>query len=393
MASQLGGGSFMQQSVGEKTKTGEPDSWKIAKDQAQKLGKLPSSFTTIIRMLVNEHTSNKGVMSPSMKYQVARLLRTPSFKSMLYYASKALHPEKVETQKSLSIGDMIAPFAPFDIASIVACYALYRKLDKTISPTNLERIQKPMSTQSQIGAQVGLAIPKIGVGIGLICGTFRLLGLAMMMEANPKGYDQYLAELKKSGALYDFDLETKIFGCSSGQIASMLISILGCGADIGEGALLGLNPRSDIKHLAKDSRNFQMKITALWIDTVLKGQKNPLQTIPGEYYPLEAAWNVLSERAPGILGGAPHWLGKGKKDTSPELTPQLFQGAVTAGKQELEIPPELAEIFSLDEICAMEEEEFDDLIDSLEPSPDPVKEAKKNIMSDQELNQMDELLA
>ena len=82
------------------------DHWSRAKKYARQVGFIPSSFVIAIRTLVSDHLKNGGELRPTTKYQIARLLRGPSFKAMLYYATKELHGGYIKDRSFVSIGDM-----------------------------------------------------------------------------------------------------------------------------------------------------------------------------------------------------------------------------------------------------------------------------------------------
>ena len=64
------------------------------------------------------------------------------------------------------------------------------------------------------------------------------------------------------------------------------------------------------------------------------------------------------------MGGSTSWLDRGKDDLTAEKTPHFFAKKVE--DPNLEIPEELKDVFSIDELTAMDENDFDALIDQID---------------------------
>ena len=91
-----------------------------------------------------------------------------------------------------------------------------------------------------------------------------------------------------------------------------------------------------------------------------------------------------------IKAGSCHWLERGKADVSPDETPQLFEEAPQ--DDEFEVPDELREVFSLDQITGMEEDAFDNLVDQMDMENEGQAPPGSVILSASELDKLDEMV-
>ncbi|MCB0320279.1 MAG: hypothetical protein KDD60_05080 [Bdellovibrionales bacterium] len=349
----------MESSVSDADVSGE--SWKKAKVVAEKLGYVPSSFSIAIRTLIQDQSNHGTVLKPITKYQVARLLKTPTFKSMIYHGSVALRSDYVNNATKLTVGSLMDLYEPYDLGAMIACFVYYRKAKGLLGPDRWELIRESISQHSQIGAQIGVAIPAIGLANGLIGGTILKVGLAGLILAEEKRYKEYERHLKSSKLPYDFAKETELFGCSSQQVGVFALSKMGFGVDIGEAFSTSLDLSRSIESL-KEPRALRMRMTRAWIDTVIAGEDKPSYRIPGEFYPTQAERDRMNAQVTRIMNGMKNWLDSDKEDISEDKTPKLFQQASTSD----EFPEEFAEVFSEAEIGKMAEEEFDQIIDHLD---------------------------
>ena len=75
---------------------------------------------------------------------------------------------------------------------MISCFVYYRKAKKIMNEDQWEHIQYDLNQDSQIGANVGIAIPSLGVACGLITGTMQRIGLSALILNNEKAYkDQH----------------------------------------------------------------------------------------------------------------------------------------------------------------------------------------------------------
>lgn len=362
-------------------------SWGKALEISKKIGIVPISFQQAMRILVQDHFKNKGQLKPSTKYQIARLLRGPNFKAMLYYVTKEVHPEYVSGNKSISIGGMIAKYNPLDLAAIIGAFIMSCKINKLVGDEAWALTSKALSHQSMIGTQVGVAIPNLGIAPGLLVSCVRPLALQMMMKESPGAYDSYTSTLKESKKLWDIKKETEIWECSSAETGAMLLTAMGFGSETSEAFMSGLTGQLPIADIANPLQQ-QFRLAVTWFECFVEGREQPKERLAAKFFPRPED----REKALKMIGiaktGAKSWIERRGKDVSPELTPQLF-AAADNGNSEFEIPDQMKDVFTLEELTSMEEEDFDTLLDQIDSGE---AESEKSAMgSAKQLQELEEL--
>ncbi|NMC64513.1 MAG: hypothetical protein GYA55_15210 [SAR324 cluster bacterium] len=347
--------------MGEQEATGQEEIWKNAKTVAAALGLVPPSFSTGIRLLVADELKNNGVLSPVAKYQVGRLFNTPSFKSLLYYAAKELRDWEFEGKKALKIGQIMNWFSPLDLAAIIASFVYYRKCRRLLGDEKWKYIEENFSRTFLLSGHLGTAIPDIGTGLGLILGGIRFFGLGALNLKAAEEFKHYRRELKKKGITYDLVLEHQIFSCSSIEVGVFLLSSIGFGVEIGNSFARAFDPTTTLSH-ATHEVPYRMKIGKVWIDALESNLRQPSCPIPGHYYPLSEAFVRLEGKLRSLSSGSPHFLSRDKEDLGPEKTPELF----AKSSEKSEVPAQLDNIFTEDEIEGMQDAELDKLMDQMD---------------------------
>jgi hypothetical protein len=343
----------------------ENTTWRDAKKYANRLGLVPSSFSTAIRILLTDQRQKNSELRAVTKYQIARLMRGPSFKAMLYFGTKSLRGKYIVDQKVVTVGDMLDMFEPFDIAAMIGCYLVVRKWRKGLSPDDWQLLLESMELESQVSAHVGAMIGKVGVGACLLVGTLPYLALGCALFEAPKEARKYIkSALKDQRMLWDPKAELEFFKTDLSQLGTLLLLGLGFGKDLCEGYVYAQDAQRPVRAEKEiDPLSYRMKMARLWTDAIMQNKEQPSIAIPGAYYPLAGDRSYAMEQIAAVReGGETHWLTRGKSDISAELTPQLF-GKIEASD---EVPEELADIFNMKSIGKMDMEEFDDLCDQMD---------------------------
>ncbi|MCB0332290.1 MAG: hypothetical protein KDD55_02255 [Bdellovibrionales bacterium] len=370
--------------------TGKSESFLKAKKVANNLGYLPSSFTTSVRTLIRDQEQNDASMRPVTKYQVARLMKTPSFKSMLYYATLDMRGQYIEGRDVVTVGDMMDFFEPVDIAALIACFVYFRKGRKMVPTSEWITLEAQFREESLIAAHLGIALPVIGVGFSLILGTVRYFALAAMLLEDEKAYRSYQNHLRKGKQSFDEQMEEELWGCNTKEVAVFMLSKMGFGVDIGNAFRVGVDPTIRLSSLGKGSSEFKMKLGKLWLDSFLAGLEQPAgEKVPGEYYPMMTDRQNLLGKIEEIRKGRVHWLARKSEDISPESTPQLFAKRV----EEFEVPEELLDVFTVDQITAMDEDSFDNLVDHIDLENEGKVPVGSAGLSAKDLEELEELVS
>lgn len=338
------------------------NTWAVAREVTKTLGYVPIAFAQAIRMLATDHLKNKGELRAVTKYQIARLFRGASFKSTIYFASKELAEDYLAANKACSIGDIVALYKPFDLAAFITCFFLNRQMRKVAGPA-WEEISPYFSKESSVGALVGVALPRVGFGPGLVIASLRNVAHGLMSLKNPGSYATYRTKLAASKKLVDDKLEMEIWKTTSSQVTSLLLTNLGYMTEIGELIGTAAGTTTPISKITDEKlRNF--RLSYIWQETFLLKQEQPSEKFNTEYFPLAKDKAKAKKHVDSALNGSKSWLDRGKEDLTRELAPHFFEKIPT--DPNLEIPDELKDVFSVKELTEMNENDFDALIDQID---------------------------
>ena len=338
----------------------EDERWAMAKRIANKLKPLPIAFTSSVRLLAMDHLHNEGNLRPTTKFQVARIFRSNSFKGMLYQATMELHNENIRDQELVTVGEMMNYYTAGDLAALIGMFVFFKRVRRLVDDSEWELLRNDLIFRIQAGAAAGVAVPNIGIGAGVLMGAMPLLTVCSMARYNKKGFTEYRRHLQKSDFDYDPELEVLHWNCTAGQVASLSLSQLGFGVDMAEAVLRGW----DATPVARLSSKIQLdyRMGKLWLETFIQCREQPMDVVSGDYFPLASNREKADHAMGCLIDGYRHWFEITPEEISPELTPKLFPHV----QEDSDIPEDLQDVFSLEEITAMEEDDFDDLVDQID---------------------------
>ena len=362
--------------------------WLLAKKTAERLGYVPSSFTVAVRGLINDHFNNQTTLRPVTKFQIARLLRGPSFKAMLYFATRDLRGEYLKDQPSWSVGMMMDLFEPLDLASMLAAFVFYRKSRKLLGEEGWPLVEKHLSPESQIAAQVGIYVPAIGMGLSLLGCAFGYFASAAILLAHPKEFKNYYRQfLNKSYVNRTAQKEEELFGCSTSQIAVFLLSTFGFGTEISNAMNISYDPACEFDSI-RDDLPLRMKAARLWVEALAENRTQPAVKLPAKFFPMSGDKPRMLAQVEKILGGASNWLERGKKDLNRDLAPHLFVPL----KVDDQVPDAIKDVFSVEEISKMEEEDFDTLVDQIDAELEGKVPRGTVVLKQKEINELEQMM-
>jgi hypothetical protein len=346
----------------DKAKFEDELSWLQAQAYASQIGRMPNFFSAAVRLLVADHQKNERALRPVTKYLVSQALRGKKILSMLYYATLQLKPKELEGRKNIRLGELINLYEPYDIAVLYGIYLIYRRALKALDldHARIRKILPHLQEEVQLGGIIGAAIPRIGIGNGVLAGTLHQLAILMISGKCPTAVAEYHQQLHKQHKRIDLQNEVERFGCTSLQVGAVLLTKIGFPRSFIEtylGALdpeLGMGDTTGMLH--------QIRYGKLWINGLVEKKDQPTDVIPGDYYPLLEANNWMLDEAANIEMGNTAWIERDGTDISEELTPLLYNSDTDSKP----VPEKLRDIFSLKEISEMDEDEFDDLIDEID---------------------------
>lgn len=335
-------------------------SWVRARQYANQIGTLPNVFAAAVRLLLSDHFKHQGNLRPVTKYLVSQALRGKKILSMFYYATAKLKAEQLAAKDSVKMGELVALYEPYDVAVIYGTFLIYRRARKVLeyNADQFAALIPDFRRDSQLGGLVGAAIPKIGIGNGVLAGSLHPLALGLMASKSPQEVNEYCITMKGCERKLDLELEMKLFGCTVFQTAAVLLTKVGFNKAVVESYVGGIDP---LLRMGQSEEYDQIRYARLWIEGLIDKKAQPLESMPGDYYPLAAAREAMETQV-HRSNSEISWFEREPEHISEELTPKLF----SKESIQKDVPQQLRDIFTLKEITAMPEEEFDTLIDEID---------------------------
>lgn len=341
-----------------------PQSWEEAKKIASLVGTVPGTFSACIRFLRRDAEQNKNEVGPVSRYCLARLLKSRSFKSPVYYCARTFRNDQLEALGPVTPRALLEVFRADEYALIVALIYLYRKVMKGCKEDEFATIATPMHLYAEVGGHLGQALPAIGFYFGLLSGAIRHLAMAMFLGIDLKRYVTYRRNVKRKDAIFDLEAEFNTWGCTHAQVASILTQPLGLGKETGDALALGLSSMDD-RSVTDTREGAAVQMAWLWVSALVKHGKPPDVVHNARFYPLPQELDKLLVLSNQLReSGSKHrWISRGKADISPDDLPSLFEDEQpTAAQSEITaetakvIPKEMLQELGNGEIAELEDE-------------------------------------
>lgn len=342
----------------------QPTEWQQARELLAWMGRIPPSFTTPIRTLVIDQ-QNGGALAPATQFLVTRLLRSPSLKAILYYASLSLHGERIANTPYLSSIDILRLYAPGELAALFSFVFLYRKLrasDEYLLDEQTLLWESRCLNRLEAGYEVGRAIPKIGAARGMLAGAWRELMLGMFRRKDPSGFSEYLSYLSDQRKPFDPQFEVDRWGCTHVDVGSNALQLLGLGVGETHGFMQGFSG-PQIADEKSHLEAYQYQIAAVWIDALLETGEMPERVHQGEYYPRQKDSYKLLYRINELRenGCKYSWLSCSKEDINPQSTPQLYQEYLLELQEAAQVEEFFQNNLPQDVLASLSEEDLKEL--------------------------------
>lgn len=300
-------------------------SWENAQAYAALLGNVPSSFSSTVRTLVNEHDKNNRELSYQVASRCERLLKGPKTRSMFYFGSLTFRESTLRGRDEVTLRDLVLLYEAFDIASMIAMIYLYRRVRHLCKEdAGWDELSNKLQKFGELGGYVGNAIPAIGLGTGMLIGSIRYIALATLLHHDNNGFNMYMKHLDSAGGEADFDFELKRWNCSSLQIASVIMQSIGYGVDIPKGIVFGLDPAVEIENIIEDAP-YRIKIAEVWMHSLIDSGEQPSIPMRGNYYPLKEDYEDLKRLSSQVISSGPrfNWLEVDEDDVENATNPFL----------------------------------------------------------------------
>lgn len=306
----------------------EADAWTNAKSLVDSFGKYFNLFTTAIRSL-----RSQGDVSPSRgldatsKFNLLRLLASPSLKAKIYFAGKTFYPDKVPPRTKSE--DLISIFTPNELGSLLTIIVLYQMAQKICEEEYWPRISDRINLFAEGGMYLGMAMPAIGPSTGLMVGTLRYISFAAFQKSNPNRYSTYNRDVRGKGATYDLEMEKLYWGTTHVHAGSVLLQQMGFGKEFSQDYFFGLIEEVPME---RSHRAKLMKAAVLWLDSLLLKGEAPESEEADEINIEDEDADLLLTRLEKLKrsGSSYNWLSK----TGDDL-PQFKEGEKETGSDSI----------------------------------------------------------
>jgi hypothetical protein len=299
------------------TESFSPESWEYARGYAGVFGVVPSSFTSVIRSLMAEHSAGLAQTQGNNKYFVLRLLKSPSLIAPFYFATEVYNPDTLVQNGQTPPDQLIKGFTPFEVACMLGLVYILRKAQGLVEAEELKYILDPMVPNANIGFAMGRTIPAIGVGTALLEATMIPLAVCAFAKHDLKGFKEYRRDVAKShGGKWEPSLELERWGCNHAQVASVVLQTLGFGITRSNAFVAALSAKADSGTLEEVNLCRDFRMATIWRESIRDSFKAPTVPLPPKYYPTKAAQDNAVSKIKAVLDDseASRWLLKGKDD-------------------------------------------------------------------------------
>jgi hypothetical protein len=265
------------------------DAWTAALHYGAALGDVSRVFTLAIKELRSVSRSGARATKETQPY-TTRLLGTPTLRGKLFLAAETFYPERSKPETHLAEFDPFEVFSPAEIAAVITTVVLYRKTRDLVPAQESGPFLRRLADLATVGMHLGMSIPSLGGGDGMLLGALRPAAFAIMSHAQPEEFRRYVALLRERRSQYDQAYERKRWECTHVHIGSVILQKLFHGVEYARDYHLGLSeaPEGEVIGQAKLFRT-----AALWIDALLYDVDGPDGDVEDEYT-LEHEQRLLS---------------------------------------------------------------------------------------------------
>lgn len=300
------------------------ESWEYANAFAASLGALPSSVTSVTRLLLADHERDASQISAYGEFFVGRFLKSRACQAPFFYALTFLKPEQTPPATTpFSHMQLLRAFSGDELAYLLAII-FYQRQARRLCDSELFNDATAMLQQSlNFGGLIGKILPSVGIGTGVLCGGFRTLAFYPFLRHDPEGFVEYMRHLQSAELTFDLHFEFEHWKCNSVQVALMILQSAGLGVERLAKLMKATGTRSAC--LPTDPFERACRAVDVWCQCLSTQRSIPAIPLPPELYlgrnELEA---ILATTHDPNSAAANGWLSREGGDLSPETTPQLF---------------------------------------------------------------------
>jgi hypothetical protein len=201
-------------------------------------------------------------------------------------------------------------------------------------------------------------------------------------------YKRYRNVVDGTTKIIDEKAEMVIWKTTSSQVTSMLLASLGYSTDFGDMIGTAIRTTSAVDKITNE-RMRDFRLAHMWQETFLLGKDQPGEKLHTDFFPKQSDRALAAEAIERAREGATAWLDRGKNDITPATTPHFF--SKKAVDPNLEIPDELQDVFSIEELTKMDENDFDALIDQIDEEQ-KVASKRDDVISNKAIEELEKQL-
>lgn len=293
----------------------EAGGWGAAAALVDELSPLFPPLNGFTRLLTLPHGDDERLLRLK-EYVLAQLLRAPTYRAGLLRLSDNFYLRRLPTERIPTPREVTAVFDFEVCAAYLAILYFHRRATRVVGDNSHWRgFVELAQHRGDIGFLLGASLPELGPGTGLLLGGLRSLALGLIACQDPGRFRPYQEHLMARKLSFDIAYELSTLGFSHAQVMSVFLMRFGYGRDVPSSVMMGLSPVRLRGGLDRGAE--QIRVAAVWIDTVYRGAKPP--TLLGEYrFGMEPAEieqvlenvRVMRESQPGTL-----WLDPREPDT------------------------------------------------------------------------------
>jgi hypothetical protein len=299
------------------------ESWEYATAFAMSLGSLPTSVTSVVRLLLADFERDSSTISEYGRFFMSRFLKSKTLEVTYYYACKKFKPNDLPGPTEHFGGpELLHSFSGEEHAYLLSIIFFHRQAKKHCDPALFENATSMLQRGLNIGGSVGGNLPAVGLATGLLCGGLPFLAFFPFIRHDVDGFSKYARHLRANELPYDWGYEFERWQCNSLQVALMILQRAGLGVPRLSKVMTAIGTRSPI--LPEDPFERSCRAVNIWQKCLANHSRTPTIPLPPEFYlgPSERD-SILESLTKPDDDRSSTWLTRNKNDISPERTPQL----------------------------------------------------------------------
>lgn len=301
--------------------------WQAAEDLLRPFGAVAANFSEGIRLLMHHYERGSSTLPLSAENHIVRLLKNETIKATYYFVTKEYRPDVFVPGKLIDAREFFAAYSPFEHAVILAYCYLSRNLGRKTDRDDWAYVENPLYEALTIGGTIGINIPEIGLGFGLLSRGLRYLAFAPFLKENRRGFKDYRIYLKSKDLPFDIGYEERTWQTNNIQIAAIVLE------------RMGFNHSMALEYVAAAGKNHQHTPSPLYgvpfsmaealIDSYMETGEIPEKMPPwvGQEKSISAeVRGAIMNKLNRTMSGKQHvdWLSKDRSSITPDTTPELF---------------------------------------------------------------------